>query len=220
MAAERTRPTRLGLFGGSFDPPHKGHLHAARAAREAFLLDHVVFLPAARPPHKPGRRLLAGEERLVMLQLTVMEEPGFSVDGRELVRAGPSYTIDTVREILLEWGGEERVELYLIIGSDNLPGLPEWCEVEALLSLVRPVVVRREGVPREGESLEALRALEGELSAAGVQKLAAGWLDLPPVPASSTELRASLARGEDPHRLLVPEVLEHVLERGLYRREP
>ena len=215
MAAEPTRRERLGLFGGSFDPPHRGHLHAARAAGEAFGLDHVVFLPAAGPPHTPGGTLVAGAERLAMLRLTVGEEPLFSVDGRELDRTGPSFTIDTVREILRERRGEERVELFLIIGSDNLPGLPEWCEVEALLALVRPVVVYREGDPRG-----ALTALERELSAAATEKLAAGWLELPPVPASSTELRESLARGEDPHGLLVPGVLEHVLARGLYRRGP
>lgn len=148
-----------------------------------------------------------------MLRLTVAGEPAFSVDGRELRRSGPSYTIDTVRELLAERGGGEAVELFLILGSDNLPGLPTWCEVEALLALARPIVVYREGSPRG-----ALEALEGELSPAAVERLAAGWLELPPSLASSTELRETLSRGEDPHHLLVPAVLELVRSRGLYAR--
>jgi nicotinate-nucleotide adenylyltransferase len=214
MAGEFPLRRRLGVYGGSFDPPHRGHLFVARAARKALSLDHVLFLPAARPPHKPGRVLVAGEERVAMLRLTLAGEGGFSIDERELSRAGPSYTVDTVREILAEEGGSERVELFLIFGGDNLGGLPEWCEVEALMALVRPVVVHRGGEPGA-----VIDSLAGELSAATRRKLTDGLLQVPPMPASSTSLRDTLREGGDPHGWLASGVLERIVERGLYRTE-
>src|SRR5215468_8846275 len=90
---------RLGLFGGSFDPPHEGHLHVARAARGRFGLDRVVFVPAAEPPHKPGRELAPGADRMAMLRLLLEGEPRCETCGLELVRGGRSFTIDTVRAL-------------------------------------------------------------------------------------------------------------------------
>ena len=213
VAPEVGARRRLGLFGGSFDPPHLGHLHAARAALEALELEQVLFLPAARPPHKPGRTLAPGAQRVEMLELLLAGEARFAIDARELSREGPSYTIDTVREILAEQGGAERVRLFLILGTDNLGGLVEWCEVEALLALVEPVVVFREGDPTV-----LLAALEGELSEGAVRRLERGLLRLPPVAASSTELRGVLARGGDPGEGLSRAVLEYVRRHGLYAR--
>jgi len=211
---ERGTRRRLGLFGGSFDPPHVGHLHAARAALEALELERVLFLPAARPPHKPGRVLAPGARRVEMLELLLAGERDLGIDSRELSREGPSYTIDTVRELLAEEGGAERVELYLIIGTDNLSGLVEWCEVEALVELVEPVVVFREGDPRA-----LFAALEGELSGRAIRRLEGGLLHLPPVRAASTELRVALAAGRDPGEALPPAILEYVRRHGLYARE-
>src|SRR5262245_7482462 len=87
------RPRRIGFFGGSFDPVHIGHLHVAREAQRAFALDRVVFVPAAQPPHKPGRRLASGEHRVRMLELAIGDTPGWSVSTLELERGGTSYTI-------------------------------------------------------------------------------------------------------------------------------
>lgn len=207
--AEERRAERVGIFGGSFDPVHAGHLFVARCAREAFELDRVLFVPAARPPHKPGVRLACAEHRLAMLRIATADEPAFEVRDLELSREGPSYTIDTVRELAAEIPG---AELFLVIGEDNLPGLPDWREVEALLRHVRPVVVRR---GTGGES--ALEALATRLSPQALRRLACGWLDVPPHPASSTELRARLGRGEDPGDLLPPGVARYALEHGLYR---
>ncbi|MCB9915681.1 MAG: nicotinate (nicotinamide) nucleotide adenylyltransferase [Planctomycetes bacterium] len=203
---------RIGLYGGSFDPPHLGHLHVARAARTAFELDELRFVPAARPPHKQGRVLAPAADRVAMLELALgeleREAPGgWSVDARELRREGPSYTIRSVDEVLAEEGGPERVELFVVLGSDNLRGLERWYEVERMLALARPVVVVRDGA----DPTALLAELDARLSPAAMARLRAGLLALPPVPASSTEVR----RGETLERMPAA-VRAYVDAHGLY----
>ena len=195
---------RIGLFGGSFDPPHSGHLHVARAARGRFGLDRVVFVPAAEPPHKPERQLAPGADRLALLRLLIEDEPRCEVSDLELARGGRSFTIDTVRALPAALGEPEDCEIYLLLGSDNLAGLPRWREARALLERVQPVVVRRAG-ELAGEIAEIAPQLGEEL----VRKLERGALDLPPVPVSSSALRADL-------RLVPPALLEYIRAHGLY----
>lgn len=202
------RARRIGLLGGSFDPPHAGHLHVARAARERFGLDRLVFMPAARSPYKPGREPAGGAHRLAMLELLIAGEPGFETSRLELERGGRSYTIDTVRALPRALGEPEDCELYLLLGSDNLPGLAGWREAEALLERVQPVVVRRDG-PLAAE----LAALRGTLAPALLARLEAGALDLPPVAASSTQVRA--ARGLE-GLSLPPAIARYIREHRLY----
>lgn len=202
---------RIGLFGGSFDPPHAGHLHVARAARGRFGLERVVFVPAAEPPHKPGRQLVSGADRLAMLRLLLADEPGCETSDLELRRGGRSFTIDTVRALPAALGEPEDCEIYLLIGSDNLAGLPGWREARALLERVQPVVVRREGALADEIALLA-PLLPEEL----LRKLERGALDLPPVPVSSTELRESLPGAHVDERLIPPAVLEYIRAHGLY----
>lgn len=202
---------RLGLYGGSFDPVHGGHLAVARAAADAFALDRVVFVPAARPPHKPGRRLAPGRDRAAMLALALADEPRFEVSTLELERDGPSYTIDTVRALPAAVGEAPDVPLYLVLGSDNLPGLPGWRAAEELLERVVPVVVLR-----AGDSRATLAALAGRLAPALLDKLERGFLVLPPVPGRSSDLRAALGRGERQLSDLPPGVREYAAHRGLY----
>lgn len=205
MSAPRRR---IGLLGGSFDPPHLGHLHLARAARERFGLERLVFMPAARSPYKPGREPASGVQRREMLELLIAGEPGFETSGLELERGGPSYTIDTVRALPRALGEPEDCEIYLLLGSDNLAGLAGWREAPALLERVQPVVVRRGG-PLAIE----LAALRGKLAPALLAKLEAGALDLPPVAASSTAVRA--ARGLE-GLPLPPAIARYIREHGLY----
>lgn len=210
LAGSARDAARLGLFGGSFDPVHAGHLHVARSAAAAADLDHVVFVPAARPPHKPGVRLAGGADRSAMLALALGVEPRWSVWGVELGRDGPSYTIDTVRALVEARGGAG--EVFLLVGEDNLDGLGDWRDVEALLGLVRPIVVARAG------TLDVrLARLAARLPAPLVERLAAGWVDAPPVPTAATDLRERLSRGEDPGAELPPGVLEYARSRGIYR---
>ena len=201
---------RTGVFGGSFDPVHTGHLHAARVARERFGLDRILWVPAARPPHKPDRVLADADARCAMLELAVADEPGWEVWRGELGREGPSYTIDTVRE--LRAGG--LTDLHLVIGDDNLAGLGAWRELEALLELVQPIVVRRG--ERDDRLLEAVAAKLPEHLA---EKLRRGACDLPPVEVSATELRELLVRGADPGDRVPPGVREYLLEHAVYGAE-
>jgi nicotinate-nucleotide adenylyltransferase len=146
-----------------------------------------------------------------MLEAALRSKPEFGVEAMELSREGPSYTVDTVRALMERLGGAEEVELFLIIGGDNLPGLGAWREAESLMELVTPLVVDR-GVDLK----EELEGIEGSLPRHLLQKLRDGLLRLDPHPASSTAIRATLCRGEDPGEHLPAGCLEVVKERGLY----
>lgn len=196
---------RLGLYGGSFDPVHLGHLEVARRALEAAHLDRVLFMPAAQPPHKPGRSLAPAADRVAMLELALAREDRMEVSTLELERGGTSYTLDTVHALQ-----RPRRELWLLLGSDNLPGLPGWRGVEELLSLARPLVVAR----REGDEA-LLEEACARLSPATSQRLREGWVRIEPHPAASTAVRADLARGQRPDGL-DPAVEEFLRRRGLY----
>ncbi|MEM7308623.1 MAG: nicotinate (nicotinamide) nucleotide adenylyltransferase [Planctomycetota bacterium] len=200
---------RLGVLGGSFDPPHRGHLHAADAARGAFALDHVLLVPAARPPHKPGRQLASGADRAALLSLLAAGDDGLSVWTGELSREGPSYSVDTARALRRARGQE--AELFWILGSDNLPGLAGWREAEELLRLAQPIVIFRAGDPLElGDEVAGL-------SEPARARLAAGLVAAPPMRISSTELRRRLAAGEDPGEELPEDLREYIAARGIYR---
>lgn len=205
------RPRRIGLFGGSFDPVHAGHLHVARAATERFRLDRLVFVPAARSPFKPDQRPAPGEHRLAMLALATAGEPAWSVSPVELERAGPSWTVDTVRALPKAIGEAEDCALFLVLGSDNLPALPQWKESRALLERVQPIVIFRDGEPEA--QLAPLRAAHGAELARKVER---GYLRLAPVAVSSTEIRAQLARGEEDVAGVPRAVLEYIRAHGLY----
>lgn len=208
-------PRRIGLFGGSFDPVHAGHLHVARAAAARFGLDRVVFVPAARSPFKPDQRPAAGEHRLAMLALALAGEPAWCACSIELERGGRSWTIDTVRELPKAIGEREDCALYLVLGSDNLPALPQWKESRALLERVQPIVIFREGDPEA--QLEPLRAAHGAEIARKVEQ---GYLRLPPVAVSSTAIRAALARGEREVAGVPRSVLDYIRAHGLYGARP
>lgn len=209
---------RIGILGGSFDPVHRGHLHAARAALGAQALDRVVFVPAAEPPHKVGQRLASGADRLAMIALAIQSEPRFSVSDLELVRGGRSYTIDTVRALRAYVQEPPDAALFLIVGSDNVPGLPTWHYAEALLDLVQPIVVQRDGPHSIVEEQRILTAIAQKLGAPAALKLRAGWLRLPPVPVSSTSLRNELLHvgAAVVKNGLDPAVLEYIRAHGLY----
>jgi len=196
----------LGILGGSFDPPHLGHLYVARTARLVCRLEHVLFVPAARPPHKPERVLASAEDREALLELLLADEPLFSVWGTELERAGPSYTVDTVRELRAAVGPDP--EIHLLIGSDNLPGLPGWHQAEELLALVVPVVVWRRGSPLDPDEL-------GNLPAELRQRFRV--VECAPFDCSASDLRARLAAGEDlPGDLIPAKLVEYAREQGIY----
>ncbi|MEX1026085.1 MAG: nicotinate (nicotinamide) nucleotide adenylyltransferase [Planctomycetota bacterium] len=198
---------RLGLYGGSFDPPHRCHVEVAERAAAEFELEHVVFVPAARPPHKLERTLASEADRVALLELLIAPlGDRASVWTGELEREGPSFSIDTVQAL----ARETEAKLFWILGSDNLPGLARWHRVEALLDAARPIVhVRR------GDELE-LAWLEG-LSDTARERVLAGYLEVEPCDASSSAVRAAVARGDAVDDVLPAALSEYIEAHGLYR---
>lgn len=224
VPARRTDPLRAAVFGGSFDPIHMGHTGVAERATDAFQLERVLWIPARRPPHKPDRTLADDHMRLAMALLATAHRPRWTVLDLELSRPGASYTYDTLLEIpehlaryttpRSQGGFAERrreLELFLILGSDNLPGLPGWKNAEDVLRIARPIVVLRDG-DRDAH----LAAVRGRLSTETLERIEAGFLELPPLPQSSTAIREALARGEMPEGALSSEVQDFIRAKGLY----
>src|SRR4051794_17757645 len=133
---------RLGVFGGTFNPIHLGHLIMAEQCREQGRLDQGLFIPAARPPHKQDQELTSYAQRVEMLALAISGQPAFRVDELEKDRPGPSFTVDTLAQLQERHG---KAELFLILGSDTLHDLPQWYQPVRILELAGLLVVPRPG---------------------------------------------------------------------------
>lgn len=190
---------KIAIFGGSFDPPHLGHLAFARFALEALQPDRMLWLPAGRPWQKAGRQQAPAEHRVAMIRLLTAGEPRFDIDLRELCRAGSSFTVDTLAEYTLEQPG---AELLLLIGQDQYLRLDTWFQMDRVLKLATVVVVPRDG----GEVLP--------LSSLPPHRLQV--LPLPQLPISSTIVRDALAHGADIRPLVGPEVASYIASHRLY----
>ena len=203
---------RVGLLGGSFNPPHLGHLALAQAARERLDLDEVILIPAARPPHKPDERDMASPaDRLAMTRLAA-DAAGLEVSPVELERSGPSYTIDTVRALRRQRPEDAFV---WIIGADTIGELPTWKEAGTLLREVTFAAVNR-----PGHDVEAgLGLLAERLGAEAAAAVRANLVTMEPRPISSTEVRRRVLRGEPWEDLVPPAVAEFIRAEGLYGRE-
>ncbi|MDR6225115.1 nicotinate-nucleotide adenylyltransferase [Desmospora profundinema] len=194
---------KTGLFGGTFDPIHHGHLIMAEQAREAAGLDEVWFIPAARPPHKSGCVTASAEHRFFMVQQAVEGVPGFSVSRIELERSGPSYTADTL-EVLMHHHPER--EFFFILGSDMVLDLPRWYKIKEILNTVRMIGLTRPGHDWENDDRlpEWIRKRLIPVTG-GIQ-----------VMLSSTDIRERVRTGRS-IRFLVPDsVRRHIEENHLY----
>jgi nicotinate-nucleotide adenylyltransferase len=188
---------RLGIFGGTFDPPHLGHLIAAQDAFSALGLDRVLFVPAAVPPHKQGGVSTPAEARLEMLRAAVAGDPRFEVDDLELRRPGPSYTVDTLRELRRR---DPSASLSILMGVDQFCALHTWREPLEIARLAEVVVLTRDGIVDVGTPLDIPYRL-----------VPVTRIDL-----SATEIRRRVAAGE-PIRYLVPPAVESIIVReGFY----
>ena len=188
---------RLGLFGGTFDPPHAGHLIAAQDARTILQLDTVIFIPAAIPPHKRNEGITAAGTRLAMLRAAATEDPAFQVDDLELHRTGPSWTVDTVRAY------RERLpdaEILLLMGSDQYAEFQSWREPDMIRELATIAVLTREGGTQEPTD--------------GVVTARVTRIDI-----SSTDIRRRVRAGE-PIRYLVPTAVEALIRLNRLYTEP
>ena len=213
MQSSRRKSERLGVYGGSFDPPHLGHVHVLLAAMNHGGLDRCLVVPAARSPFKAKGPAVDDATRFELVRAAFAGLKGVEVDARELERPPPSYTIDTLRELAAEQGG---ARLVLVLGADNLPDLPRWREGRAILELAEPLIVPR-GEPRAVVLERAARGLD-EATRASLER---GWLDVPVVPTSSTDLRERLARGDESALAeLPPAVASLLVERGWYGWSP
>ena len=186
---------RIGVFGGSFDPVHVGHLVVANAAAKKLRLERVLFVPARLQPFKIGRHYAAPDDRLAMLRLAITGNEVFLVDRRELNRAGPSFSVDTLRELSAEYPSDE---LFLLIGADAALDLPQWHEFEELPHLANLVVLSRPGAEPPRYSM--------------VSQI----LEVPAVDISATEVRAAVARGDSISQMVPPPVAEYIESNSLY----
>ncbi len=197
---------RIGIMGGTFDPIHMGHLMTAEMVRVDAQLDEVIFVPAARPPHKDGEHAAPPEDRLRMVHCAVRENPYFSVSDIELTRDGPSYTIDTIAALHVQLG---TAELMFITGADAMNDLYLWHEPNRLLRSCAFIVATRQGVPLD-ESLLAEKFTPEERS--HIQTVPTLHLEI-----SSTMIRKHVRTGRSIRYLVPPSVERYIEERGLYR---
>lgn len=227
-----TREQTLGILGGTFNPPHLGHLAVARHARQELGLERVLLVPAHTAPYKAGRSSGAGDSgdasavsasdpgpqhRLRMCQLAVAQEQGLSVCALEVERGGLSYTVDTLRSI---HASHPNAQLTFIVGADTASTLGSWREPAQLLELARLAVATRDGTARQ-RVLDALDAVkrpgagglpEQHSTAGGVS-----FLEMPAIEVSSSRVRERVAQGEAIDQLVGPAVADYIAEQQLYR---
>jgi nicotinate-nucleotide adenylyltransferase len=195
---------RLAIFGGSFDPPHLGHLLAASDACDQLPLDRIVFVPAATQPLKAGRATATAQQRLAMVRLLAGSDSRFTVSDVEVERGGLSFTVDTLSHFASLHPADER---FLLLGADVLDSFGQWREPRRILQLARLVLLERHTGASEGA-----RKLPAELAGADVVRLATRRIDV-----SSTEIRDRVRLGK-PIRGFVPDDVGAFIERaGLYR---
>ncbi len=208
----------IGIYGGSFDPIHYGHLRPALDVYQALPFSEIRFVPCGQPVHRDAS-LTDAAHRLVMLRMALASQPSFNVDDRELHRKGPSYMVDTLKELREEYGEQA---LCLIIGFDAFLGLESWHQWQRIPELAHLVVTHRPGWHKSKiETRPALKQLLEHRQMAG-ESLAqhpAGGLVFVPVTQlaiSSTQIRELIEAGKDPHYLLPDNVFELIKQEKLY----
>ena len=206
--AERVQQQRIGILGGTFDPPHVGHLWLATLAADAIGLDRVLFMPAAQPPHKGGRLVTSAADRLLMTRLAIAGDDALDLTIIEMERPGPSYTIDSVIELQRTYGTE--ATLYLVMAADSLAQIDTWRQPDELLDRIEWIVGPRPGSPdpdrsgladRFGERAGRIHLLEG-----------------PSLDVSSTQVRRRVAAGKTIRYLVPRGVEELIVDPGHYPR--
>ena len=207
---------RLGIFGGTFDPPHVGHLLAGSDAIEHLALDRLILVPAATQPLKASRATAPAKHRLAMVRLTIASDARFGVDSIELEREGLSYTVDTLREYARRYPSAER---YFLVGEDVLSSFAQWREPQTVLELASLAVLSR----RADSANAAERTAAGEQP--GVTRIVldgepARRVTLVPtrrIDVSSTEIRDRVKSGRSIHGFVTDGVAEYISSHGLYR---
>jgi nicotinate-nucleotide adenylyltransferase len=187
---------KIGLLGGTFDPPHFGHLIIAEQAREACCLDEVWFMPTRIPPHKVGSNLCNDDNRIEMVKRAINSNPFFKLSLIEFERNGPSYTIETVK-LLLEKHSDDH--FYFIIGGDMVNFLPKWKKIDELLNLITFIGIQRPGHRFEQPISDKIVMVEA-----------------PQLEISSSEIRFRLQNNKSARYLLPEAVIDYIEEEGIY----
>jgi len=197
---------KIGIMGGTFDPIHLGHLATAEAVREIFALDEILFIPAARPPHKSAKHITDERHRLAMTKLATQSNKFFRVSDMELRRKGPSYTLDTMNELHQKFGAA--TELFFIIGADSLADLSKWHAARELVAKCHFIAATRPGVDL---NFSAVEKFFGAAASEHIHRTTTPGLEI-----SSTDIREKIRRGHS-IKYLVPEIVEDYIQReGLY----
>ncbi|MGD0090623.1 MAG: nicotinate (nicotinamide) nucleotide adenylyltransferase [Planctomycetota bacterium] len=207
---------RFGVFGGSFDPVHVGHLSMAQQVFNALRLERVILMPAATPPHKrDGRELAPAADRLAMCELAVFNMHGLEVSDFELRKTGVSYTVETARALRQAYG--PAAQIHFLIGSDSLAELPHWYQVQELLGLVDFAVVERREAPFQDSMWKTIRKALGSKAEKQLRK---GVVSVEHVDVSSTLVRQLLRSGERIAGYLRRDVEDYIRTKGLYGAAP
>lgn len=198
---------KIGIYGGTFSPPHNGHVNAARMFAAAESLDKLLIIPTFIPPHKTETSAVPAEERLEMCRLAFTDD-NFDVSDIEVRRKGKSYTFDTLTELKEMYRSDD---FYLLCGTDMLLSFEKWYRFADILSMCTVVCMRREENAETGVKLAEKIVELKEQCAADVR-----LIDAPPLEVSSTEIREKLSRGENVNDLLPTDVYRYIKEKGLY----
>jgi len=198
--------SRLGVFGGSFDPPHYGHLALAETARVQLALDGVLFVPAGQPPHKRDHPMSPPEHRAALVETAIADNPAFALSRVDLDRPGPHFTVEMLRLLRAQFPGVSA--WYFLMGEDSLCDLPKWYQADAILRQVTLAVMPRLG---QRADVAALIAVLPPLA----ERLV--WLDVPPVDFAATDLRRRVQEGLPLRYLVPPGVADYIEQHCLYQ---
>lgn len=196
---------KIGLFGGTFDPIHIGHIKIAEAARDKAKLSEVIFIPAGEPPHKTEKKQENKEDRLEMTKLAVSRHQFFSVSDYEIKLKEKSYSLNLIKHFKKVYPEDK---LYFIIGADSLYDLPEWYHYEEFMTLCEFIVISRPGIKKE----HLLNKFSGK-----EKPFRAFFIDNINIGISSTQVRQLLKEGESVRQLVPAEVCDYIEKHGLYK---
>jgi len=191
----------IGIFGGTFNPPHMGHLIVAESVREQLHLDKILFIPSARPPHKSRNSIVAATHRVEMTRRAIAENPYFELSEIEIRRKGKSYTIDTLEQLKTLYPQDE---LFLIIGADELIDFHTWRYPDKILQFCQVVVINRPGFDISQVANDIIRKVV--------------FAEVPNIEISSTEIREKVRLGKSIRYLVPAQIEQYILQSKIYSR--
>ncbi len=211
MNKGKGKKLHIGIMGGTFNPIHHGHLVTAQEALEQFKLDEVIFMPCGQPPHKRDEEIIPAEERYLMTVIATASNPRFTVSRMEIERKGPSYTIDTIKELRTIYG--EGTEIFFITGADAILEILTWKDAEKLYDLCSFIAATRPGYCLE--KFKEIHVIPEGKKERGKPKVY--FMEIPALAISSTDIRRRVREGK-PIKYLVPEgVASYIQKCGFYR---